>query len=113
MKALNEKYLLKRCTRDIVPHVITTRRKQPYRAPDARSFMTGAGHAYIEELLSAARIQRTGLFNPLAVRKLVEKHKSGRAVGAKDNMALVGILSSELVVDSFVNNFRGKARYAA
>jgi asparagine synthase (glutamine-hydrolysing) len=113
MKALNEKYLLKRCTRDIVPRAITTRRKQPYRAPEATSFMSGAAPAYVEELLSPAQIRRTGLFNPTAVRKLVEKHKAGRALGVKDNMALVGILSSELVVDSFLNNFRGKARYAA
>jgi asparagine synthase (glutamine-hydrolysing) len=113
MKALSEKYLLKRCARGIVPPSIAARRKQPYRAPEGKSFLGAASPEYVDTLLSSAHLARTGIFNPVAVRKLVDKHKSGRAVGIKDNMALVGILSSELVVDAFVNNFSGKVRNAA
>lgn len=113
MKALNEKYLLKRSMRDLVPPSVATRSKQPYRAPDGRSFLTPGAPAYVEELLCPTRIRRTGIFDPAAVTKLVEKYRTGRVVGIKDNMALVGILSSELVVQSFVNNFRGKAQHAA
>jgi asparagine synthase (glutamine-hydrolysing) len=108
MKVLNEKYILKRAAGQLVPPSVRTRPKQPYRAPDARSFFdprTGtARHAYVDELLSRARIQKDGLFNPLAVQNLVAKARKGRVIGAKDNMALVGILSTQLLVDQFVTN---------
>jgi len=108
MKVLNEKYILKRAAGQLVPPSVRQRPKQPYRAPDARSFfdpLTGtARHAYVDELLSRARIQKDGLFNPLAVQKLVDKARKGQMIGAKDNMALVGILSTQLLVDQFVTN---------
>ena len=113
MNVLNEKYLLKRSMRDLVPPSVAARSKQPYRAPEGKSFLAAGAPAYVEELLSPARIRETGLFNPAAVARLVDKYRTGRVVGIKDNMALVGILSSELVVNSFVNNFRGKAQHAA
>jgi asparagine synthase (glutamine-hydrolysing) len=108
MKVLNEKYILKRAAGQLIPPSVRTRPKQPYRAPDAKSFFdprTGtARHAYVDELLSRARIQKDGLFNPLAVQNLVAKARKGQVIGAKDNMALVGILSTQLLVDQFVTN---------
>ena len=112
MKVLNEKYLLKRAMQDLVPPAVIARAKQPYRAPDASSFLAAGAPAYVADLLSPSRIGDTGLFDPAAVTALVEKCRSGRTISMKDNMALVGILSSELVVDAFVNR-RGKARHAA
>ena len=40
------------------------------------------------------------------VRKLVEKTERGQAIGIKDNMALVGILSTQLVIDQFIRGSR-------
>jgi hypothetical protein len=34
----------------------------------------------------------------------VAKARKGQVIGAKDNMALVGILSTQLLVDQFVTN---------
>ena len=106
MKALNEKYILKRAAKDLVPQSVIKRSKQPYRAPDAKSFLppdgTSSRHDYVEELLSPRRIEEDGVFDPDAVAHLVRKVRSGRAIGAKDNMALVGILSTQLVVEQFV-----------
>jgi asparagine synthase (glutamine-hydrolysing) len=110
MKALKEKYLLKLATRHLVPDAVTRRTKQPYRAPDAQSFFDcddGAfRHDYVAELLSPQRIADDGLFHPQAVERLVAKARAGRAVGVKDNMALVGILSTQLLVDQFQRSFR-------
>jgi hypothetical protein len=36
------------------------------------------------------------------VESLVHKFRKGKAIGAKDNMALVGILSTQLVVQQFI-----------
>ncbi|OHB66680.1 MAG: asparagine synthase (glutamine-hydrolyzing) [Planctomycetes bacterium RBG_13_63_9] len=108
MKALKEKYILKLAAGHLIPAEVRQRTKQPYRAPDAASFFGGAADAccdYKGELLSPTRIREDGLFDPDAVEHLVRKAERGRAVGIKDNMALVGILSTQLVVDQFVRNF--------
>jgi asparagine synthase (glutamine-hydrolysing) len=106
MKGLTEKHLLKRATRHLVPPEITRRTKQPYRAPDAKSFFRSdngqARHDYIEELLAPARVRQDGVFRAEAVQRLVEKAKRGRVVGTRDNMALVGVLSTQLLIDRFV-----------
>ena len=107
MSGLDEKHILKQATRHLVPDSIRQRSKQPYRAPDAQSFFdTESGMArfeYVDEMLSAEAVASAGLFDPAAVTKLVEKARTGAAIGAKDNMALVGILSAQLVVEQFVH----------
>jgi asparagine synthase (glutamine-hydrolysing) len=108
MKALDEKHILKRAAGDLIPASVRKRPKQPYRAPDAKSFF-GDGKAreeYVEEILSPRRIAEDGIFDPGAVGKLVEKVKGGRAIGIKDNMALVGILSTGLVIERFIRKRR-------
>jgi asparagine synthase (glutamine-hydrolysing) len=111
MKVLNEKYILKQAVGDLVPASIKNRPKQPYRAPDIKSFIGGGPnavrHEYVERLLSADRIQKDGIFNPGTIQKLLEKARKGRAIGIKDNMAFVGILSTQLIVDQFINKSRG------
>lgn len=113
MKGLQEKYLLKRATRHLVPEAVRCRTKQPYRAPDAASFVDasspGAALDYVDELLSPARVAADGLFQPAAVERLLAKVRAGTAIGMKDNMALVGILSTQLLIDQFV---RGAASWA-
>ena len=107
MAGLDEKHILKNATKHLVPDSIRQRSKQPYRAPDAQSFFdTEAGMArfeYVDELLSPESITSAGLFDPTAVAKLVEKARTGAAIGTKDNMALVGILSAQLVVEQFIH----------
>src|SRR5262245_5000578 len=107
MKALNEKYILKRATGHLIPSSVKKRPKQPYRAPDTRSFFdpeTGRARSeYVDELLAPERLRKDGVFNPAAVQKLTDKARKGCAIGSKDNMALVGILSTELFINQFIN----------
>jgi hypothetical protein len=109
MKVLNEKYLLKQCARPLVPPEVVTRPKQPYRAPDARSFFSSRSDDYVEQLLSTHNIRRDGIFNPAAVERLVEKARKGGIVGVSDDMAVVGILSTELLIDTFIARQRSAA----
>jgi asparagine synthase (glutamine-hydrolysing) len=108
MKVLDEKYLLKRTFRKLVPEAIARRHKQPYRAPDAASFFNPATgeerEEYIGELLSPARIQRDGIFDSQEVAKVVELARRGQTVGFLPNAALVGIISTQLLVDQFISN---------
>jgi asparagine synthase (glutamine-hydrolysing) len=105
MKVLNEKYLLKRCVKGLIPPSVGKRSKQPYRAPEARSFFNGLRPDYVGELLSARRIRQDGIFDPGTVERLVTNFSQGAAAGAKDNMALTGILSTQLVADQFIRSF--------
>lgn len=110
MKVLNEKYLLKAAIGDLIPSTIRNRHKQPYRAPDSQSFLAGKKSEaklfdYVEELLAPRAIQEGGVFDAGAVGKLSEKARQGQLVSMKDNMALVGILSTQLVIDRFIKNF--------
>ena len=102
MHVLNEKYLLKRAAKDIVPDSIISRPKQPYRAPDGKSFFGREARDYVDELLAPETITRGGLFQPRSVAMLLSKFRSGRAIGTKDNMALVSILSTQMLVHKFL-----------
>jgi asparagine synthase (glutamine-hydrolysing) len=102
MRALNEKYILKRASKGIVPPAIIARSKQPYRAPEGESFLTATSLPLVEEFLSATRIQQDGVFRSIGVSSLLSKFKSGRAIGVRDNMALNAILSTELLLQQFI-----------
>ena len=109
LRVLQEKYLLKKAMRPLLPPAITRRPKQPYMAPDAGSFLRGERLAYVEDLLSEERVRRAGWFNPAAVTLLVKKCRQSPVLGFKDNMALVGVLSTMLVQEQFVDNFGARA----
>ncbi len=101
MKAIDQKYLLKRAAAGRIPESIRKRYKQPYRAPEGKSFLQDSDD-YVQDLLSGESIRRWGVFNPQGVDALVAKFKSGRAFSTKDNMALVGVLSTQILLDQFV-----------
>lgn len=109
IKGLNEKYILKESMKDLLPKVIVKRSKQPYLAPDSKSFFfNGATPDYVEELLSDECIRDYGYFKPQAVRHLVNKCRKGVVIGFKDNMAVVGILSLQLTHRLFIEKFESE-----
>ncbi len=105
MKVLREKYILKRAAGGLVPESIRNRAKQPYRSPDSQSFFATGAREYVEAALAPARVARHGIFHAAAVLKLLEKVRRGQAIGIKDNMAFVGILSTQLAIDQFIDHF--------
>jgi hypothetical protein len=42
------------------------------------------------------------------VTKLVDKFHKGNAIGTKDNMGLVGIVSTQLLIHQFINHFEAR-----
>ena len=108
MSVLDEKHVLKLATKDLIPESVIRRPKQPYRAPDAKSFFYSESPRtpdYVDELLSEKRVAQNGVFNSKAVGQLVRKAKDGKLIGVKDNMALVGVLSTHVLIDKFIDNF--------
>ncbi|MBZ0155097.1 MAG: asparagine synthase (glutamine-hydrolyzing) [Alphaproteobacteria bacterium] len=105
MKVLTEKYLLKESMKGFLPDPVIRRAKQPYRAPDAKSFFSGGTPGYTEELLSEDYVKRSGYFDPRKVSFLVEKCRKSPVLGYKDNMAFVGILSTLLLHALYIDTF--------
>ncbi|HEY3076454.1 MAG TPA: asparagine synthase (glutamine-hydrolyzing) [Burkholderiales bacterium] len=103
LRGLREKYVLRRQLGRHLPRSIVERPKQPYRAPDSESFLHAGAPEYVEALLSPGAIARAGYFEPRAVRRLVQKCRSPLGpVSAGDNMAFIGILSTQLLHSCYV-----------
>jgi len=95
MRALNEKALLKRAMRGRLPPSILSRYKQPYRGPGAGSFLGRYGKEMVADMLGRRRIEDAGCFDLGRVEKLRKKVESGARLGERDNMAYIGILSTQ------------------
>jgi asparagine synthase (glutamine-hydrolysing) len=100
LRVLDEKHVLKRVAADLVPPSIVRRPKQPYRAPDALAFTGPDPPGWIAEELSESAVSAAGVFDPRAVAALWQKCRGSSADGQlsnADNMALVGVLSTQLL----------------
>ena len=105
LRVLREKYLLKQVARETLPASIWQRTKQPYRAPGAAALLGIGARDYVDDLLSPDQIRRDGIFDPIAVDRLVHKLRGSAGIGASDEMALVGVISTQLLVHRFINHF--------
>ena len=110
---LREKAVLKVLAKEILPPEVANRQKQPYRAPDAISFLIDSP-PYVEEMLCREALDDAGVFDTSAATLLLEKcrrvvHEQGPSalLGNSDNMGLVGILSTQLLHHHFIG--RGNA----
>jgi len=106
IRGLNEKYILKKSASDLLPASVCQRPKRPYRAPIHRSFFPPEGAPpYVDELLSPPEVAAAGYFDPQAVARLVKKCRRDALVSESDDMALAGVLSTQLVHRLFVEDF--------
>ncbi len=106
LRGLDEKHVLKRAAADQVPEPILQRPKQPYRAPDALAFIGDDRPGWIDEVVSPGTITSGGVFDPIGVERLWRKCRANaeRAqLSNADNMALVGVLSTGLLLEQLVD----------
>ncbi|MBN1819071.1 MAG: asparagine synthetase B, partial [Prolixibacteraceae bacterium] len=101
---LDEKFLLKKVSKGIIPESITNRSKQAYRAPIAGSFFDKNAPGYIEEMLSEKSVNDSLIFDPGRVKNLINKIKSQNNASELENMAVAGILSTQLIYEQFIKN---------
>jgi asparagine synthase (glutamine-hydrolysing) len=101
---LNEKYILKKMMKGKIPDSIITRHKQAYRAPIHTSFFGENASPYIKEMLSDQMLKKYHIFESQKVAKLIEKFNSGATITEVENMALAGILSTQLVNQFFIQD---------
>lgn len=104
LRGLKEKRLLKAAAGPWLPDIISRRPKRPYRAPIHRSFFHPGAPEYVRELLGPRALADAGLFRPGAVARLTGKIEGGARLGETDDMAVAGIVSTQLLHHLFVKN---------
>jgi len=104
IRGLNEKYLLKKVLAGSMPDEIVNRPKQPYRAPFGQAIVNSKNKQLINAV-SEKLLKQTGLFNESKVMKFINKSQSKKTLSEVDTMALMGIYSSQLIFDKFIENF--------
>jgi asparagine synthase (glutamine-hydrolysing) len=105
LRVLDEKHVVKRAADGIIPTGIIARNKQPYRAPDALSFFAPNAPDYIAQAFSESALLNSNVFDAKAVGLLYKKCQARGAAGQfsnADNMALVAVLSTQLLHQNFV-----------
>ncbi|MCP4402527.1 MAG: asparagine synthase, partial [bacterium] len=105
LKGLNEKYILKHSSAGLIPDEIRTRVKQPYRAPIREAFFGVRGESYVDELLSENALKHAGYFHGKKVTRLLAKYQKSGASSEVQDMAFLGILSTQLLHEQFIDNF--------
>jgi asparagine synthase (glutamine-hydrolysing) len=103
LNCLNEKYILKRMGKRKIPDSILNRSKQAYRAPIASSFFSTSRPDNISEALSESCIKEFGIFDPKKVMTLQKKMETNNSNSEIDQMAIAGILSTQLLYKLFIN----------
>jgi asparagine synthase (glutamine-hydrolysing) len=113
IRGLREKHILRESAKSLLPNAILNRTKQPYRAPEAHSFFGAGAPGYVADRLSAQAIKEAGYFDPGAVDRLMNKCASGNPIGQRENMALVGVLSTQLWREAFAQSTASAFKSAA
>lgn len=100
---LNEKFILKKAFNDILPAPVVYRPKQPYRAPINQCFMKDNLAA---SMLTEEQIKNYGYFEYDNISMLLNKFKSTnlKNISERDDMSLVGIVSTQLLHHHFIEN---------
>ena len=105
LRVLDEKHVLKRAAEGFVPGEILQRKKQPYRVPDALSFSGAHPPEWVEEVTCEDAVREAGVFDPSAVARLRAKlkaHGEDQPLSNSDNMAMVGVLSTQILHRRFI-----------
>lgn len=101
LRSLREKHILREAAAPLLPKTIANRVKQPYRAPEVAPFVGAAAPPYVADRLAPGAIGASGLFDSVAVGRLTAKVARQGEVGFKDNMAFLGVLTTQLWLDAF------------
>jgi asparagine synthase (glutamine-hydrolysing) len=106
----SDKVALRRLAAEVLPAEIADRGKQPYRAPEVTPFFGPGAPDWVEEALSPAAIEATGVWDAGRVAGLVRRCRAGRARGVREGMAVVGIITTQLWHEELI---RGGSPYPA
>ncbi len=105
INGLNEKYLLKQIFKNRLPESIVNRSKNPYRAPISKAILK-SNLNLVKEYCSEEALKNSGLFDAVRVDRFINKLEKSSNASEVDDMALVGILSTQIIYKTFIENFQ-------
>ena len=105
IRGLDEKHILKRVAAGYLPASIARRRKQPYRAPIREALGDASGGGPLHDLLTPDAIERAGMFDPGKVSFLSRRLGEGRDLGEVQSMAVMLVLTTQLLHERYVAGF--------
>ncbi len=100
LKGFSQKHILRDAFRDVVPPSIIDRPKQPYQAPDLKSFFSdGRLTDEAAPFLSEEAVDMAGVFDKKYVNRLINKfsRRMPKQIGYRDNMLITFILSTQMI----------------
>lgn len=108
---LRDKQALRRLAGRLLPPEIGQRPKRPYRAPMTAALFGAEAPDYVRALLAPAALARSGLIDVAAAGRLAARAhaQNGRMAGEREEMALVGLLTLQLLDHAF--RVEGPQRY--
>ncbi|MCB9023598.1 MAG: asparagine synthase (glutamine-hydrolyzing) [Lentimicrobiaceae bacterium] len=104
LNCLTEKFILKKMMKQKIPDSVLNRRKQAYRAPVSPCFTSRPTPEYISEMLNSTSINNFGYFDPAKTSQLINKICKCKNATEVENMALSGIISTQLLHHFFITN---------
>jgi asparagine synthase (glutamine-hydrolysing) len=104
IRGLREKHILKESAKGFLPPSIIERHKQPYRAP-IHGALFNQTLDYVSELLSPEGLRAGGVFAPEPVDRLMRKYRRFGRLSEFEDMALIGVLTTQLLTHQFVHHF--------
>ena len=114
MLGLRDKLALRRLAARLLPAEIGQRPKRPYRAPMTTALFDASAPDYTGDLLSAEAVACFGLLDPAAVTALSAKARAsgGRMSGEREEMALVGALTLQMLAHQVLEDLPQRAATA-
>lgn len=102
LKNFDEKYILKKISKNYIPEEIVKRPKFAFTAPGSSEFLK-SNKEYIEDMLSYERIKRHGIFNPSKIEQLKQEYSKPdfKLNVPYDNDYLMVVLTTEMLFDKF------------
>jgi len=105
LRGLDEKHVLKRIAHNHLPPSLGRRRKQPYRAPIREAFRASGSADPLQDLMHPDAIAQAGIFDVHKVSFLSRRLRDGRDLGEVQSMAVMLVLTVQMLDRRFVRNF--------
>jgi len=114
LQGLRDKVALRRLASRFLPPEIWDRPKKPYRAPMTDVLFGRGAPDYVAEMLSESALARLGLLEARSAGILIGKawRQAGRMAGEREEMALVGMLTLQLLGHFYLEAFADRAAEA-
>jgi asparagine synthase (glutamine-hydrolysing) len=99
IKGLKRKYILKKAAEELLPKDVVWRKKAGFGAP-IRSWLHGPLRPMIDDFLSDETVKRRGIFDVMAVRRILQENESGRE---DYSLHIFQLLTLELWIQRFLD----------